>query len=173
MGSLVLPSTQRHLVKSGKNKAKPIVVAEHSQLDTTNVHTTITMPPTEATLLSAFLLPPAPLPAIITLKSFTQLFPKSQQSSPQVKALYRDLQNQRARITDAVAKNIIAEVKRGNAQRRAVVRARREAEKEEQDDDVAVETAVSQAGFMLKDVMLIGNSYSGRVPIYRFQSHIR
>jgi centromere-localized protein 2 len=131
------------------------------------------MPPTEATLLSAFLLPPAPLPAIITLKSFTQLFPKSQQSSPQVKALYRDLQNQRARITDAVAKNIIAEVKRGNMQRRAVVRARREAEKEEQDDEVAVETAVSQAGFMLKDVMLIGNSYSGRVLIYRFQTHIR
>jgi centromere-localized protein 2 len=131
------------------------------------------MPPTEATLLSAFLLPPAPLPAILTLKSFTQLFPKSQQSSPQVKALYRDLQNQRARITDAVAKNIVAEVKRGNAQRRAVVRARREAEKEEQDDDVAVETAVSQAGFMLKDVMLIGNSYSCRVPIYRFQTHIR
>jgi centromere-localized protein 2 len=131
------------------------------------------MPPTEATLLSAFLLPPAPLPAIITLKSFIQLFPKSQQSSPQVKALYRDLQNQRARITDAVAKNIIAEVKRGNMQRRAVVRARREAEKEEQDDEVAVETAVSQAGFMLKDVMLIGNSYSGRVLIYRFQTHIR
>jgi hypothetical protein len=173
VGILVLPSTQRHPVKSGKNKAKPVVIAEHSQLDTTNVHTTITMPPTEATLLSAFLLPPAPLPAIITLKSFTQLFPKSQQSSPQVKALYRDLQNQRARITDAVAKNIIAEVKRGNAQRRAVVRARREAEKEEQDDDVAVETAVSQAGFMLKDVMLIENSYSGRVPIYRFQTHIR
>jgi centromere-localized protein 2 len=131
------------------------------------------MPPTEATLLSAFLLPPAPLPAIITLKSFTQLFPKSQQSSPQVKALYRDLQNQRARITDAVAKNIIAEVKRGNMQRRAVVRARREAEKEEQDDEVAVETAVSQAGFMLKDVMVIGNSYSGRVLIYRFRTHIR
>jgi centromere-localized protein 2 len=131
------------------------------------------MPPTEATLLSAFLLPPAPLPAIITLKSFTQLFPKSQQSSPQVKALYRDLQNQRVRITDAVGRNIIAEVKRGNAQRRAVVRARREAEKEEQDDDVAVETAVSQARFMLNDIMLIGNSYSGRVLIYLFQTHIR
>lgn len=71
------------------------------------------MPPTEATLLSAFLLPPAPLPAIITLKSFTQLFPKSQQSSPHIKALYRDLQNQRARLTDAVAKNIVEEVKEG------------------------------------------------------------
>jgi centromere-localized protein 2 len=101
------------------------------------------MPPTEATLLSAFLLPPSPLPAIITLKSFTQLFPKSQQSSPHIKALYRDLQNQRARLTDAVAKNIVEEVKRGNAQRRAVLRARREAEKEEQDDEVDVETAVS------------------------------
>ena len=41
-----------------------------------------------------------------------------------------------------MAKNIVAEVKRGNAQRRAVVRARREAEKEEQDDEVDVETAV-------------------------------
>lgn len=131
------------------------------------------MPPTEATLLSAFLLPPAPLPAIITLKSFTQLFPKSQQSSTQVKTLYRDVQNQRARITDAVAKNIVAEVKRGNAQKRAVVRARREAEKEEQDDEVDVETAVSLARLMLEDIMLTENSYLGRVPIFQFQNHIR
>ena len=101
------------------------------------------MAPTEAALLSGFHLPPAPLPAIINLKAFTQLFPRSQQSSPQVKALYRDLQNQRARVTDAVGNNIVAEVKRGNAQKRAVVRARREAEKEEQDDEVDVETAVS------------------------------
>lgn len=100
------------------------------------------MHPTEATLLSAFLLPPAPLPAIISLKSFTKLFPSSQQSSPQIKALYRDLQQQRARLTDAVTRNIVAEVKRGNAQRRAVVRARRQAEKEEQDDEVDVETAL-------------------------------
>jgi len=100
------------------------------------------MPPTEATLLSAFLLPPVPLPAIISLKSFTKLFPSSQQSSPQIKALYRDLQQQRARLTDAVTRNIIAEVKRGSVQRRAVVRARRETEKEEQDDEVDVETAL-------------------------------
>ena len=130
------------------------------------------MPPTEATLLSAFLLPPAPLPAIITLKSFTQLFPRSQQSSPQVKALYRDLQNQRARITDAVAKNIVAEAKRGNDQRRAVVRARREAEKEEQDDEVDVETAVSLAKIDVRIVMLKKSSYLGRVPISHCRNHI-
>ena len=102
------------------------------------------MAPTEATILTTFLLPPAPLPSIITLKAFTELFPKSQQSSPQVRALYRDLQHQRARLIDGVGRNIAAEIERGNAQRRAVVRARREAEKEEQDDEVDVETAVSR-----------------------------
>tara|TARA_R110002060_G_scaffold62348_1_gene71740 strand:+ start:288 stop:602 length:315 start_codon:yes stop_codon:yes gene_type:complete len=101
------------------------------------------MAPTEATILSTFLLSPAPLPTIITLKAFTELFPRSQQSSPQIKALYRDLQHQRARLTDAVTRNIGAEVKRGKAQRREVVRARREAEREEQDDEVDVERAVS------------------------------
>lgn len=103
------------------------------------------MAPTEATILSTFLLPPAPLPSIITLKAFTELFPRSQQSSPQVKALYRDLQQQRTRLTDSVARNIAGEVKRGITQRRIVVRARREAEKESQDDEVDVENAVSFA----------------------------
>jgi centromere-localized protein 2 len=103
------------------------------------------MAPTEATILSTFLLPPAPLPSIISLKAFTELFPRSQQSSPQVKALYRDLQQQRARLTDSVARSIAGEVKRGNAQRRIVVRARREAEKEGQDDEVDVEHAVRVA----------------------------
>lgn len=101
------------------------------------------MAPTEATILSAFLLPPAPLPAIIPLKAFTELFPRTQQSSPQLRRLYRDLQHQRAQITDAVARNIAAEVKRGNAQRRAVTQARRAAEREEQDDEVHIENAVS------------------------------
>ena len=101
------------------------------------------MAPTEATILSTFLLPPAPLPTIISLKAFTELFPRSQQSSPEIKALYRDLQHQRVKLTDAVARNIAAEIKRGNAQRRAVVRARRESEKEHPDDEVEIEHAVS------------------------------
>jgi len=101
------------------------------------------MAPTEATILSTFLLPPAPLASIISLKAFTELFPRSQQSSPEIKALYRDLQHQRARLTDAVIKNIAAEAKRGNAQRRVVVKVRRAAERQEQDDEVDIENAVS------------------------------
>ncbi|KAG9232185.1 Cnl2/NKP2 family protein-domain-containing protein [Amylocarpus encephaloides] len=100
------------------------------------------MAPTEATILSTFLLPPAHLPAIISLQAFTDLFPRSQQSSPQVKALYRDLQHQRARIVDAVTHNIASEVQRGNTQQRAVVRERRKAETEEQDDEVDIEYAL-------------------------------
>ncbi|KUJ18229.1 uncharacterized protein LY89DRAFT_644230 [Mollisia scopiformis] len=100
------------------------------------------MAPTEATILSTFLLPPAPLPSIISLKAFAELFPRSQQSSPQVKALYRDLQQQRAKLTDAVGRNIVAEVKRGIGQRRVVVRARRAAEQEDQDDEADVENAL-------------------------------
>lgn len=101
------------------------------------------MPPTETTILSTFLLPPSPLPTILSLKAFTDLFPRAQQSSPQIRALYRDLQHQRAQLTDAVSRSIAMEVKRGAAQRRAVVRARRAAGREEQDDEVDIENAVS------------------------------
>lgn len=100
------------------------------------------MAPTEATILSSFLLPPTPLPAIISLKGFMELFPRAQQSSLQVRLLYRHLQHQRAKLTDAVAHNIAAEVRRGYAQRRAVVKARISAEREEQDDEVDIENAL-------------------------------
>ncbi|KIN02488.1 hypothetical protein OIDMADRAFT_194948 [Oidiodendron maius Zn] len=100
------------------------------------------MAPTEATILSTFLLPPAPLPSIISLKAFTELFPRSQQSSPQIRTLYRDLQHQRAQLVDALSRNVTTEVKRGAAQRRTVVRARRAAGREEQDDEVDVENAL-------------------------------
>lgn len=101
------------------------------------------MTPTETTILATFLLPPAPLPSFISLKAFTELFPKTQQSSPQIRRLYRDLQHQRARLTDAVTQNIAIEVKRGHVQRRAVARTRRTAAGEEQDDEVDIESAVS------------------------------
>ncbi|RDW82231.1 hypothetical protein BP6252_03343 [Coleophoma cylindrospora] len=97
------------------------------------------MAPAEATILSAFLLPPAPLPTIMSLKSFTETFPKSQQSSPLIRLLYRDLQRQRAQLTEAIARNVEAEVRRGNAQRRAVVQERRLAEREKGDDEIEVE----------------------------------
>lgn len=100
------------------------------------------MAPTEQTILTSFLLPPARLPAVIALKEFTAFFPRSQQSSPQIKTLYRDLQHQRASLTDSITGNIAIEVKRGNAQRRAVVRTRRAAERESQDDEIDIEFAV-------------------------------
>jgi centromere-localized protein 2 len=102
------------------------------------------MAPTEATILATFLLNPAPLPTVINLKTFAELFPPSQQKSPHIRTLYRDLQHSRALVTDAVEQNISTEIKRGNAQRRAVIRSRRLVDKTiETDDEVVVETAVS------------------------------
>jgi len=99
-------------------------------------------PPTEQTILSTCLVPPAPLPAIISLKAFTALFPRGQQSSPQIRTLYRDLQHQRANLTDSITKNIAEEVKRGNAQRRAVAKARGSSGRGAQDDEVDIEQAL-------------------------------
>lgn len=100
------------------------------------------MAPTEFTILSNCLLVPSQLPAIISLKEFTNLFPKSQQSSPHIRTLYRNLQARRNAVVDTVAANIENEVKRGKALRRAVVKAREEAEAQEYDDEVEIERAV-------------------------------
>lgn len=100
------------------------------------------MAPTEATILTNFLLSPASLPSIVTLRSFTAFFPHSQASNPHIRLLYRDLQHQRALVSDAVAHNISNEVKRGNAQRRAVIKARKEAQRLDQDEEIDIEQAV-------------------------------
>ncbi|KAL9118069.1 MAG: hypothetical protein Q9187_005389 [Circinaria calcarea] len=89
------------------------------------------MAPTESTILTNFLLPPSPLPTILSLQKFTSLFPKAQRSNPQVKYLYRELQHLRALDIDEVKQNIVREVKVGEKQRREVVRARRRADKVE------------------------------------------
>jgi centromere-localized protein 2 len=102
------------------------------------------MAPTESTILENYLLLPARLPTIISLQEFTSYFPKSQHSSPQIRSLYRDLQQQRIAVTDAVASNIDQQVKQGKALRRAVATARREAEAEEGvDDELEIERSVS------------------------------
>lgn len=103
------------------------------------------MAPTEETILSVFLLTPAMLPSIITLNAFLEMFPRSVRSSPKVRQLYRDLQLQRAQLSDQVAREIATEVRRGNAQRQVVVRVRRSGKREDQDDEVDIETAVSAA----------------------------
>ena len=100
------------------------------------------MAATDRSILTTFLLAPSSLTTVFTFQSFQALFPRAQQSSPEVKRLYRALQHRRALVTDAVAQNIDDEVERGNSQRRAVVRARRAAERQELDEEVAVENAV-------------------------------
>jgi centromere-localized protein 2 len=100
------------------------------------------MAATEQNILTTFLLTPSSLTTIFTFQSFQALLPSAQRSSPEVKRLYRALQHRRALVTDVVAQNIDDEVERGNSQRRAVVRARRAAERQEPDEEVAVENAV-------------------------------
>lgn len=101
------------------------------------------MAPTEATILRNYLLLPSRLPSIISLQEFASLFPKSRQSSPQVRALYRDLQQQRNAVVDAVSASIDAEVKRAKALRRTIIRTMKESELEEQDDEIEIERTVS------------------------------
>ncbi|KAF7895578.1 uncharacterized protein EAF01_009540 [Botrytis porri] len=103
------------------------------------------MPPTEQKILTTFLLPPASLPQIISLASFTLLFPRAVQSSPAIRTLYRDLQHQRAQIIDNVSKAIEQEVRRGSAMERAVVRRRRGDERVIEDDEVGIERALSNS----------------------------
>ena len=86
---------------------------------------------TEESILSNFLLSPAPLSQVVSLHDFAELFPLSQRSNPQVEALFRELQHQRALITDRVQQNIRNEVRRGDKLRRDVAKARKEAQREE------------------------------------------
>ncbi|KAH7039957.1 Cnl2/NKP2 family protein-domain-containing protein [Microdochium trichocladiopsis] len=101
------------------------------------------MAPTEASILENYLLLPARLPSIISLQEFTALFPKTQQSSPHIRSLYRDLQQQRNAAVDEVADNIDAEARGvSRSLRRELVRARLEAEHEERDDEIEIERAL-------------------------------
>ncbi len=101
------------------------------------------MAPTEQTILTNYLLLPAPLPAILSLQEFVALFPRPLRSSRHIRTLYRDLQSQRNAVVDSVAAQIEDEAKHGRAMRRAVIRSRREAEMQELDDEVEIERAVS------------------------------
>ncbi|KAI9775527.1 MAG: hypothetical protein M1839_001068 [Geoglossum umbratile] len=89
------------------------------------------MPPTESQILSTFLLPLANIRALLSLRSFTALFPQPLRKNPQIPYLYHELQHQRGLIIDQIEKNIAAEVKAGEKQRREVIKARRRDEREE------------------------------------------
>lgn len=75
------------------------------------------MAPLEESILSNFLLSPASLPTIISLQKFTELFPKRLQSHPQVRVLYRELQELRSQDMDLIAENILNEVKASEQQK--------------------------------------------------------
>ena len=103
-------------------------------------------PPSEETILSEYLLLPAGLPGVVTLEEFASFFPRAQRSSPRVRALYRDLQQQRNAAVAAAAEGIAAQVRQGRALRRQVVRERRAAAElggeEDRDDEVEIERTV-------------------------------
>lgn len=97
----------------------------------------------EHQILTSFLLPPAPLPSIITLEQFASFFPPSASES-EIQKLFRHLTHTRSLTIDAVAENIDDEVRRGISQKRAVVRGRRLAEQDEvEDEEILVEQQVS------------------------------
>ncbi|KAL1998547.1 hypothetical protein VTN02DRAFT_5981 [Thermoascus thermophilus] len=75
------------------------------------------MAPSEEFILSKFLLSPASLPTVISLQKFTELFPKRLRSHPQIRVLYRELQQLREQDMDLVNENIDHEVRRGEKQK--------------------------------------------------------
>lgn len=75
------------------------------------------MPPTEGSILTNFLLLPSPLPTVISLEKFTELFPRKLRSHPQIRTLYRELQHLRAQDVDLVRQNIEDEIRRGERQK--------------------------------------------------------
>ncbi|PNY26106.1 Uncharacterized protein TCAP_03949, partial [Tolypocladium capitatum] len=85
---------------------------------------------------------PAPLTAITTFEQFKALFPRPLHASPQLRALFRDLRARRSAVIDAVAANVAAEAKRGAVMRREVLRAWREAGRDEVDGEVEMERAL-------------------------------
>ncbi|KAJ5823154.1 Kinetochore subunit NKP2 [Penicillium robsamsonii] len=75
------------------------------------------MAPSEESILSNFLLSPAPLPIVISLQKFTELFPKRWRSHPHIRTLYRELQQVREQDMDRVNESIDNEIKQGEKQR--------------------------------------------------------
>lgn len=100
------------------------------------------MAPTESTILTNYLTVAAKLPAILTLEQFASYFPKSQQSSPHVRSLYRHLQHQRNTTVDNVSQNIEREEKLSRAMRREAARARKEVAQDEPDAELEIERAL-------------------------------
>jgi centromere-localized protein 2 len=121
------------------------------------------MPPastaaTEAQILKSYLLNPASLPTIITLEEFRELFPANQQSHPEVKLLYQDLQFLRTVDTDLVEENINQECRNGERQRLEMYRALQQ----EQTSNQQIQSRLSGDKDIQVDEVLYGET--GSVP---------
>lgn len=86
------------------------------------------MPSTEGKLLADFLVAPASLRDFMTLRQFTDIFPKSHRTNPTIKDLYRELYTLRERDIEAVRQDIADEVRRSRPLKRAYARERRQAD---------------------------------------------
>lgn len=124
------------------------------------------MAPSESSILRNFLLPPAPLPVALPFDQFKDLFPRSLQANPGVVALYRELQHQRAIDMDDVKRNIETEVKKGELQRREVLRARKKSHEAEMKDidqhELVMESEVFSFCYIHKFKL---NTYSAFRPV--------
>lgn len=84
------------------------------------------MPSQEAKILGDFLLTPAPLRDFITLREFTDIFPRAHRANPAVQDIYRELQRLRDKDIELVRRDIADEVKRSKQLRREYARERRQ-----------------------------------------------
>lgn len=90
------------------------------------------MPSQEAKLLGDFLLAPAPLRDFMTLRQFTDIFPRSHRENPAVQDLYRELHRLREAEIEIVRNDVTKEVRRSKQLRQAYAQERR------QEDDARV-----------------------------------
>lgn len=75
------------------------------------------MAPSEESILSNFLLTPAPLPTVLSLQKFTEFFPKRLRNHPHIRTLYRELQQVREQDMDRVNEGIDREIQHGETQK--------------------------------------------------------
>lgn len=103
------------------------------------------MATTETDVLANYLLRPSALTSILTFEQFQTFFPAQLHEKPELRALFRDLRAQRDLVLTTVEANIEEEARRGNVMRKEVLRARRGAEAEVEEDidgEVELERAV-------------------------------
>ena len=106
----------------------------------------------ETAILNNYLVVPSQLPAFVSLKEFTELFPRAHRTSPLIRTLYRDLQAQRNETVDRISSHIEIEVKSSKALRQAVVRARRQEQTQDAEEDIVLYRAVSHHDFSVHEL---------------------